>query len=211
MTGSTAETLAGDDGDCGFSWADFYREQYSATIDVAAIEKVKSEYQGSEEERRDILSAYEMHEGDMDGVFEEVMLSSVLDDDERFRNVIESAIKDGEVVDYEKFSGESVKQRKRRAEKMKGEEKEAMEMAKELGVEDKLFGNGEGGEGKKKNRGKGDGEDELMALIQQSQKSRAEDFFADLEAKYAPKSKGKRGAQKDAEKNGGTKKQKRKG
>ena len=210
LTGNTAETLEGEDGE--FSWTDFYREQYSTAVDASAIEKVKSEYQGSEEERRDILAAYEMHEGDMDGVFEEVMLSSVLDDEERFREVIEKAIKDGEVEDYEKFSGEGVKQRKRRVAKAKEEAKEAMEMARELGVEDKLFGNGEGGKGKKKNKGgKADGEDELMALIQQRQKSRAEDFFAGLEAKYAPKSKAKRGVDNDGEKNGGgAKKQKRK-
>lgn len=185
LTGSTAETLEEDD--TGFNWTDFYREQYSSAIDSDAIERIKREYQGSEEERRDLLAAYEAHEGDVNWVFEEVMLSSVLDDEERFREIIKEAIKSGEVEDYEKFSKESVQKRKRRTEKAKGEEKEAMEMAKELGVEEKLFG-----KGKKRKGAEGDGEDALMAMIQQRQKSRAENFLSDLEAKYAPKPKAKK-------------------
>lgn len=121
----------------------------------------------------------------MDAVFEDVMLSNVLDDEERFREIIKEAIEKGEVGDYEKFSKESEKKRKKRVQKAKSEEKEAMEMARELGVADKLFGKG------KKRKGDGD-ESALMAVIQQRQKSRGESFLANLEAKYAPKPKGKK-------------------
>lgn len=114
------------------------------------------------------------------------MLSSVLDDEERFRGIIRDAIDKGEVEDYEEFSKESEKKRKRRVKQAKGEEKEAMEMARELGVEEKLFGKG------KKRKGEDRDESALMALIQQRQKSRGESFFANLEAKYAPKPKGKK-------------------
>ncbi|KAL1956921.1 hypothetical protein VTO42DRAFT_6668 [Malbranchea cinnamomea] len=188
LTGSTAETLLEED-DTEFNWTDFYREQYSSAIDSTVIEKFKQEYQGSEEERADVLAAYEAHEGDLDGVFEEVMLSNVLEDEERFRTMIQEAIERGEVAAYEKFSRESSKKRRRRIERAKGEEKEAMELARELGLEEKLFGNGKGkGKGRKNGSGE-DGEAALTALIQQRQKSRAEAFFADLEAKYGPPAK----------------------
>ena len=53
-----------------------------------AINQLAAQYKGSDEERDDLLAAYEEFEGDMNGVYETVMLSSVLDDDERFRGTL---------------------------------------------------------------------------------------------------------------------------
>ncbi|PGH08522.1 hypothetical protein AJ80_07842 [Polytolypa hystricis UAMH7299] len=203
LTGSTSESVEGEDGG-EFDWMDFYREQFSSMIDAAAVERFRQEYQGSEEEERDLLAAYERFEGDLDMVYEEVMLSNVLEDDERFREIITQAIRTGEVSDYSKFSKEGKKGRERRKKAAKKEAEEARELAKELGLEEKLFGKGEGkdkkGKGKKAGSGAGGGDEAgLMALIQQRQKGRAGDFFAHLEAKYAGKGakKGKKRAAAD--------------
>jgi DnaJ homolog subfamily C member 9 len=173
-TGNTSESLDLEDDD--FNWTDFFREQSAAMVDGAMIDKIKKEYQGSEEERDDILQAYEEAEGDMDAIYEQIMCSSVLDDDDRFRQIIDEAIKDKTVQAHKTYTKESKASRKQRVAKAKAEEGEAMELAEELGVKDKLFGNG--------SKKKGNDEDALKALIQQRGQSRSDNFLANLEAKY---------------------------
>lgn len=177
---------------------EFYREQFSSMVDGNAINRFKSEYQGSEEEKNDLLEAYEAHEGNLDKVYEEIMLSDVLEDDERFRAILKQAIADGEATDWPGFSKESPRKKSRRAAGAKKEAAEAMDLAKELGVEEKLFGNGKGKGKKGKEKKNEGGDDGLMALIQQRQKGRADDFFANLEAKYAPASKSGKGKKRHA-------------
>ncbi|DAA78694.1 TPA_exp: DnaJ domain protein [Trichophyton benhamiae CBS 112371] len=197
-TGNTAESLDLEDDD--FSWTDFYREQFSVMIDGTLLDKFKQEYKGSDEERADLLRVYEECKGQMDGIYERVMASDVLEDDDRFRALIRDAIEAGEVADYPAFTEEPAETKRARRRAARKEAGEAMEMARELGVEEKLFGSGSS---KKTKGGKssGDGgEDALMALIQQRQKSRGESFLANLEAKYAPKKhkhKHKRAAEDD--------------
>lgn len=175
-TGNTSESLDLEDDD--FNWTDFFREQTAAMVDGAMIEKIKKEYQGSSEEEEDILGAYEEFEGDMDAIYEQIMCSNVLEDDERFRKIIDDAIKDGRVESYKSYTKETKASRKKRVANAKAEEGEAMELAEELGVKDKLFGNG------KASKKKGNDDDALKALIQQRQQSRGESFMANLEAKY---------------------------
>ncbi|GFF23490.1 uncharacterized J domain-containing protein C1071.09c [Aspergillus udagawae] len=128
-TGSTAEAAVGDE---DFDWAEFYRDLYSNTVDTDAIDKIKKEYQGSAEEEKDILEAFDSHRGDMDRVYESVMLSNVLDDDERFRAVIDKAIAEGKVEGYKKYTDEPAKKRQARIKRAQQEAKEAEELAKEL-------------------------------------------------------------------------------
>ena len=178
-TGNTAESLDLDDDD--FNWTDFFREQYAAVVTGEALEKIKKDYQGSDEERTDILGAYGKYKGDVDKIYENVMCSNVLDDDERFRKIIDDAIAAGEVTSHKKYTQESEAKKQRRVTKAKKEEGEAMELAEELGVKDKLFGT----DSKGKKSQKGENEAGLAALIQQRQKGREENFFDNLEAKYA--------------------------
>ncbi|KAK2865358.1 hypothetical protein FQN49_003655 [Arthroderma sp. PD_2] len=186
-TGNTSESLDLEDDD--FNWTDFYREQFNAMIDGAVLDKFKKQYQGSDEEKGDLLRVYEECEGDMDGVYERVMASDVLEDDERFRRIINAAIKDGTVVDYPAFSAETAETKRARSRAARKEASEALEMARELGVEEKLFGKGAGSNKQGRAKKATGGEDALMALIQQRQKSRGDSFLANLEAKYAPKQK----------------------
>jgi len=194
-TGNTQETLDEDD---DFDWVDFFRSQTEQMVSGDMIEKIKQEYQGSEEEKADVLRAYEEHEGDMDVLYEEIMCSNVLEDDDRFRRIIDEAIEEEEVEKYEHYAKETKARRKKRVQKAKAEEAEAMELAEELGVKDKLFGNGTKSAAGKRSKGgkksKENGEDVLKALIQQRQKGRAENFLDGLEAKYGGVGKSKRKA-----------------
>lgn len=165
-----------------------------------AIEAFAQQYKGSDEEKDDVLIAYEKAKGDMDVVYECVMLSNVLEDDERFRGYIDGAIAAGDVKAFKKYTGESAAKRAARVDEARGEAGEAEEYAKELGVHDKLFGAGvtaEGkGKGKAKGKGKENGEDALAALIMGRQKERGDAFLDQLAEKYGagPSSKkGKKG------------------
>ncbi|CAG7947881.1 unnamed protein product [Penicillium olsonii] len=172
-TGSTNEAFSEES---DFNWMDFYREQFSSMIDAKRISEFQKSYQNSEEEKNDLLASYETHQGDMDAIYESVMLSNVLDDDERFRAIIDQAIADEEVEDYKAYSQESEKKKQQR---VKQAQKEAGQAAKE---EKKM-------QAKKKKSGKSSGGvsdlDALQAIISQRQKDRGGDFLSRLEEKYA--------------------------
>ncbi|KAL7810159.1 hypothetical protein V8C26DRAFT_410608 [Trichoderma gracile] len=193
-TGSTSESIVDSE---GFDWSEYYREQYKDAVSEDAIKKFAAKYKHSDEEKDDLLIAYEECEGDMDQVYERVMLSDVVEDDERFRKIIDEAIETGDVPSFPAYKKENKRKRAARAKAAKAEEAEAEELAKELGVHDKIFG----GKAKGK-KGKGSSEDDLAALIQKRQKDREGDFFSRLEEKYGAKPKGKgkkRAAQEDEE------------
>lgn len=166
-----------------------------------AIERFAAEYRFSEEERDDVLAAYVAAEGDMDAVYEGVMLSNVLEDDERFRGIIDEAIEKGEVEGYKAYTKETKKRRNERLRAAKAEASEAQEYAKELGVHDQLFGDASGSgpaKSKKGKKKKDDSEDALAALIKKNQQTRA-GFLDSLEEKYAPQSKSKKGRKRQVE------------
>lgn len=189
-TGSTSESIVDSD---GFSWSDYYREQFREAISNDAIEKFAKQYKGSDEEKDDVLNAYLESKGNMDYIYETVMLSNVLEDDERFRQIIDEAIADGEVEAFKKYTKESQKSKDARVKQARGEAEEAEEYAKELGVHDKLFG----GKGKKSKK---DSEADLAAIILKRQESRGS-FLDNLAEKYGakPKGKGKKRAMEEDE------------
>ncbi|KAK4180262.1 hypothetical protein QBC36DRAFT_343051 [Triangularia setosa] len=190
-TGSTSEAVVDSE---GFSWTEFYAAQYQDAISEEAIEAFRKKYKGSEEEKEDLLTVFEEFEGDMDAVYENVMLSDVMEDDERFRKIIDEAIEQGEVEGYKKYIKETKKSRQQRQKNAKKEEKEADELAKELGVYDKLRGNGKGKKGGKKE----DDQAGLAALIQRNQKNRA-NMFDQLAEKYGAKPEKKGGKRRAVE------------
>ncbi|KAH0548321.1 hypothetical protein GP486_007989 [Trichoglossum hirsutum] len=192
-TGRTEESLDLEDDD--FNWIDFYREQWRDVITEEAIEKFKSEYKGSDEEKRDLLESYENHEGDMNHVFETVMLSNPLEDEKRFREIIDAAIASGEVAAHDSYTKETRASRRRRRNEAAKEEQEARQMARDMGLEDKLFGDEDVDDkadsksnkkkSKKSNKGKGGGDEaSLASLIMARQKDRSTNFLDRLEAKY---------------------------
>lgn len=193
-TGSTSESIVDAD---GFNWSEYYREAFKDAISANAIEEFAKQYKGSDEEKDDLLHYFELCEGEMDLVYEHVLLSDMAEDEQRFRKIIDDAIKKREVPAFGSYHRETPEHRAKRIKKAKqqkaAEAEEAEEFAKELGVHDQLFGDGKG---EKKKAGKGkkakddDGEDALKALIQKRQQDRSgDDFFDRLADKYAPKGK----------------------
>jgi len=180
-TGSTEESALDDD---DFDWSDFFALQFKE-ISGEIIDEFKRTYQGSPQEREDVLMAYSKAKGDLDMVFETIECSNPLEDEPRFRIYIDDAIRTREVEGYAIYLRETKgKQEKRRITAEK-EAKEAEESARELGVYDQLFGNKKG-----KGKAKKGGEEDTAALaaLIKSRAGRMDSVIAAMEAKYAPKS-----------------------
>ncbi|KAL9005541.1 MAG: hypothetical protein Q9188_001702 [Gyalolechia gomerana] len=220
-TGSISEALAANDDD--FDWLSFFRTQYSS-LSASALNNFSSSYKQSDEERKDVLTAYTKHEGKMGKVYEEVMLSNPLEDEIRFREIIDGAVQTGEVEGYHAYVNETKKSKDGRMKKARREAEQAEQAARANEKYQSIFGgDGKGGrpmsgeaaaageldanakkrENKKKARkadyeGKGDIGD-LAAMIQSRNKARAADFFDKLEAKYAGASTTGKGKKRKAE------------
>ncbi|KAH0269401.1 DnaJ-domain-containing protein, partial [Aureobasidium melanogenum] len=183
-TGRTDESLDIDDDI--FNWNDFYRAQFANAVTEDTIVSFTKEYKGSEEERDALLSAYTKYKGDMNKIYQQIMVSNPAVDEDRFRNIINEAIEKEEVIAHPKFTQESQKSIDRRIAKANEEAEEAEEHGKKTAS-------------KKKANAKGGDSDlsSLAAMIQQRNKARSEDFLDNLAEKYgaAPKKKGKKRAQ----------------
>ncbi|KAI5809020.1 hypothetical protein DFH27DRAFT_589974 [Peziza echinospora] len=173
-TGRTSMSggAGGDDADEWVDWAKFYREQYSEPITVERIREFKAKYQGSEEERADVLSAYARCGGDLERMFQFVMCSeeSEAADVARFVGIVEAAIEGGEVERCKAWGGKGTLR------KVKGrrEGREAMEYAKKLGVYEVLFGK-EGGK-------VGDADPKPKAAPAPKPKAKSDEKIPDLSA-----------------------------
>lgn len=192
MTGSTAESL---DADEDFNLADFIAEQFRDVVTADAIEAFSKQYKNSIEERDDVLVAYEKYKGKWDAIYETVMLSSCLEDEDRFRGYIDEAIEKGDVKAFKSYRDENAKAKAARMKAARDEGKEAEQHAKELGVYDKMFGKD----------GKGRGEDSLKALIMKKSAAQGASLIERLEAKYGgggsgeKKSRGRKGKKRASE------------
>lgn len=185
-TGSTAESLAGVDGD--FNWTDFFRQQYADAITLDRFTLMKSEYQNSAEETRDLLAAYKKKKGNMNGIFNVVMMSDVLSDEDRFRVIIDEAIARGEVESYDAYVNETAKSRELRRKRAERERKEAEKEAEKRGIYPKSAGEDQAKKRGQKRKAEPDTQ-ELEALLRTQSKARASNFLEHLEAKYASKAK----------------------
>jgi len=134
-------------------------------------------------------------------IYESVMLSDPLEDEERFRGIIDEGIKKKEVEAYKAYTKETQRAKEQRMKDAKQEEKEAMAYAEKLGVAEQLFGKKDAQKDGKKGGKKENGEAGLAALIKGRQADRGS-FFDHLEAKYAApekKSKGKNGMKRGSD------------
>ena len=183
-TGNTSETLDLDDDD--FNWTDFFRTQFSELITAERIAEFQRTYQKSEEERTDVLEAYRKGKGNLDKVFENVVLSNPLEDENRFRVYIDDAIKNKEVESYKAYTEETEKSRQRRQRKAQREKEEAEVNAREVGA-----GDSKKSRGGKKAKGKTEDLSDLALLIQQRNGQRRDNFLDGLLDKYGGKEKQK--------------------
>ncbi|KAL8710317.1 MAG: hypothetical protein Q9220_005087 [cf. Caloplaca sp. 1 TL-2023] len=216
-TGSTSETLSDDD----FDWLSFFRTQFSSVGE--SLHEFTIKYKNSEEEHEAVLRAYTKHQGRLNGVYEEVMLSNPLEDEDRFKAIIDKAIEDKKVESYKAYTHETKASKEARMRKAKKEAKAAEKEAKTNEHYQSLFGgDGRGGRGVKSladggangtdlqsnglngigkqptGKGKNDLND-LAAMIQSRNKARSDQFFDDLEAKYATPSGPSKGKKRKAD------------
>ncbi|GAB5359380.1 hypothetical protein AAMO2058_000539100 [Amorphochlora amoebiformis] len=156
-----------DSGDLDTSY-EYWRARYKK-VTVRDIEKFKSKYKGSGEERQDLTDAYIKYKGDMHKIMEDVPLGSASDIN-RFVQILDAERNNGNLKKFRAYKT-SLKSLSR--EEDTSEAKESEEYAKELGID---LGGG--------------GEDPLAALIRKRHASRQAGggFLANLEAKYASKS-----------------------
>lgn len=82
---------------------EYYRAMH-APVTEEAIDDFASSYQGSEEERSDVLSYYQKFKGDMNQVFQWVILSDPDIDSIRFMEYIDEAIKADKVSRYQPYT-----------------------------------------------------------------------------------------------------------
>nr|NP_594359.1 putative DNAJC9 family protein [Schizosaccharomyces pombe]Q9UTQ5.1 RecName: Full=Uncharacterized J domain-containing protein C1071.09c [Schizosaccharomyces pombe 972h-]CAB59885.1 DNAJ domain protein, DNAJC9 family (predicted) [Schizosaccharomyces pombe] len=172
-TGQLRET----DADIDFDWKEWLDELYQGVVSGETLNEFKASYQYSEEEKCDVLKAYEKGKGSMDVILEEVMCCEISDED-RFRQVINNAIKDGKISKYKRFAPNE-KKRKRRAKAAEREAQEAEELSMELGLDENL---------KKRRKAGASDEEALSALIRSRQKSRMYNLISNLESKYSKSS-----------------------
>lgn len=213
-TGSTKELMFGE-GDADFDWNEYFKELWTGEVSRQTLDDFKKKYQNSVEEKQDILEAYNETEGDLAAIFDHVPCCEFLADENRFIEIIDEAIKHGEIQATSKWKRSKKDEAGRKAlrQKAKGEAEEAEKLAKELGVWDDLFGSGKGkgksargpksagakdGAKGKASRAKAkpdDGDDDLAglaALIQRKNQNRVsqfDDMIAKLEAKAGVKEK----------------------
>lgn len=127
--------------------------------DIIAFEKT---YKGSEEERADLKNAYIEQKGNMNEIMNAIMCSTI-DDEERFREIIDDLINTKEVKAFKAYTNESKQRKARRRRKAEKEAAEAEEELKKL----------------KKSE-----DDDLRSLILAKNAEREENFLKNLEEKY---------------------------
>ena len=139
---------------------EYYRGLYRKVTedDVDAFFRT---YRGSEEERQDVVNAYEKFQGDMSKVLMWVMCSEEAKDAHRFADMVTDAIADGSATSFEAFTEWA------RRVRLKPAPKDPLKL-----------------EQRKKPTKTKDDTNDLAALILARRETRADDLFASLEAKY---------------------------
>jgi DnaJ family protein C protein 9 len=148
-------------------WEQYWRQMFKK-ISKEDIDGFFKNYQNSGEERADLLGLYEKHKGDIDLILEEMFSEDIVQDEERFRQIINDAIEKGDSKAHDKFVKESKRKANKRKAHYEKEAKEAEEMRKELGVDES--------------------QDSLRNAILSRRKAETENFLDRLAEKYGEKS-----------------------
>jgi DnaJ family protein C protein 9 len=150
------------------NWESYWRTLFKKITeeDVASFFKT---YKDSDKEKEDLLSAYSKFKGDMNKILESVMSVCCLDDEDRFRTIIQAAIDNNEVEAFRAFTNESETKRKKRQNNYRKEAEEVEKLKENLNTENDLA--------------------KMIGLKNEKRKQQSDDFFKSLEEKYAPKKK----------------------
>ncbi|CAI5721962.1 hypothetical protein KXD40_004570 [Peronospora effusa] len=179
-------TILSDDHDNKTSsfqmWTQYFARIFPK-VSMEDIDRFEGEYRHSDEERRDVLSAYTKYEGKMQQILDTIMLSTD-DDEERFAEMIRKAIKEKELKtfptwrEYVKKQSKKTKRKetpveqKRKQAKREKEAREAEELLKKI-------------QGNQKKRG----EESDSTALSTERKREFKSLLGSLEAKYTDKGK----------------------
>lgn len=160
-----------------FDWKEYF-SSVTEKISIEMIDEDRAKYQGSEEEKNDILHNFEYYEGDFLRLFEviphlefdEVQESRVFD-------IVEQALQNGEIKTDDAMDKSWQKYKKSRKTKVRQMLKKLAKEAKQAEAVAKTL------KEKKKPRDYGD----LQAMIQKRQAGRLDDLILSLESKYVKK------------------------
>lgn len=117
-----------------FNWMDYWHSMFRK-IELSDIDKYKEEYLGSDLEKYDIKRAYVGSKGDMDFLYEYVSFASV-EHEQRYIDVVQKMVDDGEVEYFHRFFNENKRKQKRRFDKYQREKEEVEEL-------DRMYSNNE--------------------------------------------------------------------
>lgn len=175
--------LSGDDFEDGFDWKEYF-SNINEKISIDMIEEDRAKYQGSEEEREDILRNFEYYEGDFLRLFE-VIPHLEFDEAQESRvfDIVEQALQKGDIAGDEAMEKSWQKYKKSRKTKVR-------QMLKKLAKEAKQA---EQLAAKIKERKVPRTDGDLRAMIQKRQAGRLDDLISSLESKYVKKGKKRQG------------------
>ncbi|KAJ1551089.1 hypothetical protein HK096_003223 [Nowakowskiella sp. JEL0078] len=164
-------------------WNAYFRELWSGKVSAESISEYEKKYKGSDEQKNEIIAAYNQSQGSMDFILNNVIATTVEDED-FIIGIIETAIANSEIKRLKKFtSSTSPSQRNKRR---KDAAKEEMEVRKARNELSNL------GDSSSRN-------DELKAMILQRQQSRQELLIMNLENKYGKASNSKKRKSEETE------------
>ncbi|CAF0850434.1 unnamed protein product [Brachionus calyciflorus] len=134
------ETGSVDGGDEFFGadikdWEGHWRKMFKK-VTTDDVDKFFENYRNSDEERADLLKFFEKYQGDMDLILQEMFSSDSLEDEPRFKEIINEAIKKGDAEEYEKFINDNKKKATKRKAKFEKEAEEAEKVRKEMGIDE---------------------------------------------------------------------------
>ncbi|WWC63507.1 uncharacterized protein I303_106110 [Kwoniella dejecticola CBS 10117] len=193
-TGKTSDKFDGiGEGEGG--WEGYFESLFKR-VDRKILDEDKQRYQGSDEEKSDIISSYNSTKGSLPSILNYIPHCTYTDED-RFVTLINGLISSGDLEKTEKWEKTSTDEKAKEKRRKSGEKqaKEAEKQAKELGVWNEFYGDGEKGSRKssaskkekettKNEGGAGDVDGTgLGALIMKRQRERENGLNA-LEEKY---------------------------
>lgn len=155
-----------------------------------AINNLSNSYKGNADERRDLLGAYTKSKGSLDKVYQLVMLSDILVDDDRFRQILDEEIANGSIKSFPAYEKETDATRQKAKDSEQKRRDDYDKRQADDANADKPSKGKSNGKAKPKSKKAGGDMADLAALIQGRQKARQGNFFDSLEAKYAAPSRG---------------------
>ncbi len=111
-TGEVGEEMVEQERDWMYYWRVLFPK-----ITTEDIKKFEKQYKGSDEELKDLKSAYVQCEGDMGGILENVMCTTE-EDEGRFREMLQNAIDNNELPAFDKFTKEDKRSKRARKQKV---------------------------------------------------------------------------------------------